>query len=222
MDYKIRSSYGQMAPQMISMTCATSDRQAIEQAQEYMLAVGSKVLPALSGTTLSESGEIAGFVVFPAGEPIHRGVVFRDGEPIHRGVVVLKGEIGVVDSAAEIIERARRWRTANSDVWATGRREFYRMLSPEAPEGTIHAASDRQAMDLACEIDLRDPEGDVYTTTPFAVFSEKDGHLVGIGVQGIVEEYDEDGAVVALHRFSQPVDELLNWFEGIAPTARDE
>ena len=77
-------------------------------------------------------------------------------------------------------------------------------------------------MDLACEIDLRDPEGDVYTTTPFAVFSEKDGHLVGIGVQGIVEEYDEDGAVVALHRFSQPVDELLNWFEGIAPTARDE
>ena len=210
MDYTIRSSYGQMAPQMISMISADSDRRALERAQEYMLAVGSKVLPALRGMRPSESGEIAGFVVF------------RDGETIHQGVVVLKGKRGVVDSAVDLIERAGRWRRSNADVMTSGRRESYRMLSPEEVVGTIQAASDGQAMGLACEIDLRDPEGEVYTTTPFALYSEKDGHLAGIGVQGIIEEYDEDGAVVALHSFSQPVDELLNWFDAIGPTVQDK
>ena len=68
-------------------------------------------------------------------------------------------------------------------------------------------------MEAACKIHFRDPDGgDAYTTTPFAVFSEKDGHLAGIGVQCMVE------GVGSLHSFSQSADYLLGWFEGISVT----
>ena len=179
---------------------ANSDRRAIEQAQEFMLVVGSKVIPALTGTPPSESGEIAAFAVF------------RGGEVIYRGLVALRGELGVVDSAAELVCKAQNWSTVNADLFVTDRIGKYRADSPEGATVFL-ARDDEKAMEAACKIHFRDPDGgDAYTTTPFAVFSEKDGHLAGIGVQCMVE------GVGSLHSFSQSADYLLGWFEGISVT----
>ena len=199
MEYTIRSSYAEMPPQVMSANC---DRRAIEQAQEYMLVVSTKAIPALTGTPPSEAGEIAAFAVF------------RDGEAIYQGVVVLKGDLGVVDSAAELVERGRHWRTAGAIPIVTGESEKYRV---ESPEGGVFilARDDEEAMEAACNMLLHDPDGDAYTTTPFAVYSEENGRLAGVGVQCLLGQGDSP-----LHSFSQPADYLLGWFNGISLTAK--
>ena len=68
MEYTVRSSYAQMPPQVID---ATSDRRAIEQAEEFMLVVGSQAIPARTGTPPAESGEVAAFAVFRDEETIY-------------------------------------------------------------------------------------------------------------------------------------------------------
>lgn len=202
MEYTVRSSYAQMPPQVIS---ATSDRRAIEQAQKFMVVIGAEATVALRGAPPSDDGEIAAFAVL------------RDEEVIYRGLVLMKSDLWVVDSAAELVESARNWLAVNGQGNATGRTGAYRVESPEGVT-TVHAENDHEAMMLACELDLRSPDvADVYTTTPFAVCSEADGHLAGIGLQCLVED-GEEGA--PLHSFSQPVDFHLGWFKGVDDVAQ--
>ena len=160
--------------------------------------VGSEVVPALEGNPPSESGEIGAFAVL------------RDGEVIYRGLVALKGAVGFVGPANGLVEDAQNWLVVNADTCGAGRSGVYRVVSVEEPQEVL-AGSDGDAMDLACELDLRNPDqSNVYETTPFAVFSEEDGHLAGIGLQCIVE--DADGVEIG---FSKPADYLLGWFECI-------
>ena len=195
MEYTVRSTYAQMPPLVIK---AASDRRAVEQAQELAYVVGSEVVPALEGNPPSESGEIGAFAVL------------RDGEVIYRGLVALKGAVGFVGPANGLVEDAQNWLVVNADTCGAGRSGVYRVVSVEEPQEVL-AGSDGDAMDLACELDLRNPDqSNVYETTPFAVFSEEDGHLAGIGLQCIVE--DADGVEIG---FSKPADYLLGWFECI-------
>ena len=195
MEYTVRSTYAQMPPLVIK---AASDRRAVEQAQELAYVVGSEVVPALEGNPPSESGEIGAFAVL------------RDGEVTYRGLVALKGALGFVGPANGLVEDAQNWLVVNADTHRTGSSGFYRVVSAEEPQ-TVLASNDGDAMDLACGLDLSNPDqSNVYETTPFAVFSEEDGHLAGIGLQCVVE--DSDGME---HVFSQTADHLAAWFKGI-------
>ena len=195
LEYTVRSTYTQMPPLVIK---AASDRRAVEQAQDLAYVVGSKVIPALEGNPSSDSGEVAAFAVV------------RDGDVIYRGLVVLKGAVGFVGPAGGLVEDTQNWLVVNADTHRTGRSGVYRVVSAEEPQ-TVLAGNDGDAMDMACELDLRSPEqSDAYETTPFAVFSEEDGHLAGIGLQCVIE--DSDGVE---HVFSQMADHLLGWFYDI-------
>ena len=170
----------------------------MEQAQELAYVVGSEVVPALEGNPPSESGEIGAFAVL------------RDGEVIYRGLVALKGAVGFVGPANGLVEDAQNWLVVNADTCGAGRSGVYRVVSVEEPQEVL-AGNDADAMDLSCELDLRNPDqSNVYETTQFAVFSEEDGHLAGIGLQCVVE--DSDGME---HVFSQTADHLAAWFKGI-------
>ena len=202
MEYTVRSSYAEMPPQVIAVN---SDRRAIEQAQHFMVAVGAEAIPALRGAPPSDDGEIAAFAVL------------RDDEVIHRGLVALKGDLWVIDSAAELVERAQNWLAVNGPGNASGKPGTYTVESP-AGGSVVWASDDAEALESACRLDLRDPDiEDSYATTPFAVYSEEDGRLVGIGVQCMVEDREEGAP---LHSFSKPVDFHLGWFNGIDEAAR--
>ena len=197
MEYTVRSSYAEMPSQVIAVN---SDRRAMEQAQHYMAVVGAEVIPALRGAPPSEGGEIEAFAVL------------RDAEVIYRGLVVLKGGLWAIDSAAELMERAKNWLAVNRHGNASGQPGVYRVESPDGVS-VIQAVDDGEAMESACGLDLRDPDVEnSYTTTPFAVYSEEDGHLAGIGVQCMVLDMEEGAPS---HSFSQQVDYLLGWFECI-------
>ena len=195
MEYTVRSSYAEMSPQVIS---ANSDRRAVEQAHDFMFAVGSEMIPALREAPPAEGGEAAAFAVF------------RDGGIIYRGLVAMLGEFAVVASAEELVEKGRNWSTVNADGPVTGRSGNYRVDSPEGA-ATVLARDDGDAMEEACTLHLHDPDTrDIHAVTPFAVFSKEDGHLAGIGVQCMVRD-ECDGA----HSFSRPADGLVGWFEGV-------
>ena len=201
MEYTIRSSYAEMPPQVIA---ANSDRRAVEQAHDFMFAVGSEMIPALRGELPSESGEAAAFAVF------------RDGEVIYRGLVAMMGEFAVVASASELVEKGQNWSMVNADRFATDRIGRYTVDSPEGT-ATVLARDDGDALEEACLLHLHDPDGRaIHAVTPFAVFSEEDGHLVGVGVQCMVRD-ECDGA----HSFSRPAEGLLGWFAGIEAVGLD-
>ena len=138
----------------------------------------------------------------------------ESGEVFHRGLAVTIDGVTELEDAGAILDECARLRA--STVMPGPRRNSYlfRLLAG-ARDDAISAYDEWAAMGYSLDyaesqaLDIDEQSGESRTLTPFGVYKDVDGSLVGIGILGSVYS-GEEGELV---RHGFVAGDLLDWFE---------